>query len=46
MVTTDEEAAIDAEALLPELVAHLRAHRTPLRQEWAERITDAHFLSR
>jgi rsbT co-antagonist protein RsbR len=33
------------EALLPELVAHLRANRTRLRQEWAERITDAHLLS-
>jgi rsbT co-antagonist protein RsbR len=35
----------DDEALLPELVAHLRAHRTQLRQQWAERITEAHFLS-
>jgi rsbT co-antagonist protein RsbR len=33
------------EALLPELVAHLRAHRTGLRQLWAERITEAHLLS-
>lgn len=32
-------------ALLPELVAHLRAHRTELRQLWAERITEAHLLS-
>ncbi len=31
--------------LLPELVAHLREHRTALRQEWATRITDAHLLS-
>jgi anti-anti-sigma regulatory factor len=31
--------------LLPELVAHLREHRTHLRQEWAKRITDAHLLS-
>ena len=31
--------------LLPELVAHLRKHRTSLRQEWATRITDAHLLS-
>ena len=31
--------------LLPELVAHLREHRTSLRQEWAGRITDAHLLS-
>jgi rsbT co-antagonist protein RsbR len=35
----------DDEALLPELVAHLRAHRTDLRQQWAERITQAHLLS-
>ena len=33
------------EALLPELVAHLRQERTSLRQEWATRITDAHLLS-
>ena len=33
------------EALLPELVAHLRSHRTRLRQQWAERITGAHLLS-
>ncbi|MDZ5662250.1 STAS domain-containing protein [Nocardioides sp. zg-1308] len=31
--------------LLPELVAHLRDHRTELRQQWAERITGAHLLS-
>jgi rsbT co-antagonist protein RsbR len=33
------------DGLLPELVAHLRQHRTSLRQEWATRITDAHLLS-
>ena len=33
------------ENLLPELVAHLREHRTSLRQEWATRITGAHLLS-
>ena len=32
-------------ALLPELVAHLRANRTALRQQWAERITQAHLLT-
>jgi rsbT co-antagonist protein RsbR len=41
--------ADDSEAggvqLLPELVAHLRHLRTPLRQEWAKRINDAHLLS-
>jgi rsbT co-antagonist protein RsbR len=35
----------DGDGLLPELVAHLREHRTVLRQEWANRITDAHLLS-
>lgn len=50
MTETSGEAAgrgdrqID-EGLLPELVAHLREHRTTLRQEWANRITDAHLLS-
>jgi rsbT co-antagonist protein RsbR len=34
----------EAVALLPELVEHLRGHRTQLRQEWAARITDAHLL--
>jgi rsbT co-antagonist protein RsbR len=36
---------LDDKQLLPELVAHLREHRSQLRQEWASRITDAHFLS-
>jgi rsbT co-antagonist protein RsbR len=31
--------------LLPELVAHLREHRSVLREEWARRINDAHLLS-
>ena len=35
----------DGDLLLPELVAHLREHRTELRREWANRITDAHLLS-
>jgi rsbT co-antagonist protein RsbR len=39
------QVSVDEDALLPELVAHLRAHRTNLRQLWAERITDAHLLS-
>jgi rsbT co-antagonist protein RsbR len=39
------EGAVMSEALLPELVAHLREHRTSLRQEWATRITEAHLLS-
>jgi rsbT co-antagonist protein RsbR len=34
----------DAEELLPQLVAHLREHRTRLREEWATRIHEAHLL--
>src|SRR5688500_6713994 len=34
----------EAEQLLPQLVAHLREHRTKLRQDWASRILDAHLL--
>ena len=37
----DEEDAM----LLPELVAHLRANRGELREEWTSRINDAHLLS-
>jgi rsbT co-antagonist protein RsbR len=40
-----QHAHSDGDALLPELVAHLRANRTRLRQQWAERITEAHLLS-
>lgn len=32
------------EQLLPQLVAHLREHRTKLRHEWSVRIQDAHLL--
>jgi len=32
------------EQLLPQLVAHLREHRSRLRQEWAGRILDSHLL--
>jgi len=42
---TGAERAHGEETLLPELVAHLRDHRTQLRQQWAERITQAHLLS-
>ena len=38
---TGAERAHGEETLLPELVAHLRDHRTQLRQQWAERITQA-----
>ena len=43
-----EGAAQDHEperSLLHELVAHLRQHLTPLREEWTRRITDAQLLS-
>ena len=47
---TSEAAAghggwLDDQQLLPELVAHLRQHRTQLRQEWAGRISEGHFLT-
>jgi rsbT co-antagonist protein RsbR len=32
------------EELLPQLVAHLRQHRTKLREEWSSRIQGAHLL--
>ena len=32
-------------ALLTELVTHLRQNRTQLREEWARRITESHFLT-
>jgi rsbT co-antagonist protein RsbR len=34
-----------SEGLLRELVSHLRANRTPLREEWARRITDTRLLT-
>jgi rsbT co-antagonist protein RsbR len=34
----------EGDGLLPEIVAHLRDRRTPLREEWAKRITDAGLL--
>jgi rsbT co-antagonist protein RsbR len=44
--STDGAPAHDEDdGLLPQLVAHLREHRTSLRQEWATRITDASLLS-
>ena len=39
------EATAGDDLLLPELVAHLREHRTQLRREWANRITDESLLS-
>jgi rsbT co-antagonist protein RsbR len=40
----DEKSGDDGE-LLSALVAHLRDNRSPLRQQWVDRITDAHLLS-
>src|SRR5712671_5081218 len=37
--------AEDNAGLLRELVAHLRRHRTQLREEWARRIRDAQLLT-
>jgi rsbT co-antagonist protein RsbR len=34
----------DEDGLLPQLVAHLREHRTRLREEWAHRIREARLL--
>jgi rsbT co-antagonist protein RsbR len=39
------EATAGDDLLLPELVAHLREHRTQLRREWANRITDENLLT-
>ena len=36
---------LDENDLLRELVAHLRQHRTELREEWARRITEAKLLA-
>jgi rsbT co-antagonist protein RsbR len=41
-VTKDRDAD---RSLLHELVAHLRQHLTPLREEWTRRITEAQLLS-
>jgi rsbT co-antagonist protein RsbR len=37
-------AVRDEDVLLPQLVAHLREHRTRLRQEWTTRIHETHLL--
>jgi rsbT co-antagonist protein RsbR len=39
------EATVTSDGLLPELVAHLRENRSPLREEWAGRITHANLLT-
>jgi rsbT co-antagonist protein RsbR len=41
----DDTGWLDDKQLLPELVAHLREHRTQLRQEWVERIDQTRLLS-
>lgn len=43
--TPEQGDAEEHAKLLPELVAHLREHRTELREEWSTRITGAHLLS-
>jgi rsbT co-antagonist protein RsbR len=43
-VTERVSAVADVDELLPQLVAHLREHRTRLREEWARRIQEAHLL--
>ena len=44
-VTDELEQSVDQAELLPELVAHLQRNRSSLRQEWTNRITEAHLLS-
>ena len=39
------DTVVEGEHMLSQLVAHLREHRTRLREEWAERIQQAHLLS-
>jgi rsbT co-antagonist protein RsbR len=41
---TSDDVSPDVEQLLPQLVAHLREHRTRLRAQWADRIQGAHLL--
>jgi len=40
-----QESREEDKELLPELVTHLRDRRTELREQWANRITNAHLLS-
>jgi rsbT co-antagonist protein RsbR len=41
----DDTGWSDDKQLLPELVAHLREHRTQLRQEWVQRIDQSRLLT-
>jgi rsbT co-antagonist protein RsbR len=43
--TPASATAVSSEALLPQLVHHLRQNRTVLREEWARRITAAELLT-
>ena len=40
----ERATSTDDHRMLPELVAHLREHRTDLREEWARRIDASHLL--
>jgi rsbT co-antagonist protein RsbR len=44
-LSNSPEEQVNHPQLLPELVSHLRNNRTPLREQWASRIADAHLLS-
>ena len=43
--STTQVVSVSSEGLLPQLVQHLRQHRTILREEWARRITKAELLT-
>ncbi len=45
MAPAEPEEVEEHAKLLPELVSHLREHRTELREEWSTRIAGAHLLS-
>jgi rsbT co-antagonist protein RsbR len=45
ITTAAQTVSISSEGLLPQLVQHLRQHRTILREEWARRITEAELLT-
>ena len=42
---SEDSRGMGSQALLTELVAHLRKNRTQLREEWARRITEARLLT-
>src|SRR5260221_312397 len=45
VASTDNPRETATQALLTELVAHLRQNRTQLREEWARRITESRLLT-